>query len=461
MENQKKGAVRFHDLGLSKPLLSALDKLNFVTPTPIQAQAIPLAVAGRDVIGIAQTGTGKTLSFFLPMLHRIADRKSQGLIIAPTRELAHQVKAEIDKVGSRLGYKTSLIIGGASMHRQKQDLKRKPNVIVATPGRLIDHIDQGTIRLHQVAVLVLDEADRMLDMGFAPQINRILESVPDDRQTMLFSATMPDGVSRIAQKYMRSPERVEVATPGTSAKNVEQIMLFVEKQKKYEVLKSLLNEFKTGPVIVFCRTKHKTKSLARALKTDGYKTEELHSNRSLRQRQAALASFKNGKSRVMIATDVAARGIDVKGIELVVNHDLPDTKEDYVHRIGRTGRAGRSGIAISFANPDQARDVKDIEKVIGQSIAVQSIPGTLSLEAIEKLQQAAASRSAGGRGRNRGGRGGNSRGRSGGGRRSFGGRSSGGRSGGQRSSGGNRRSGGGNRPNRSGGNRNQQRNSKK
>ena len=345
--------MRFDDLGLSRDLVKILTRLGFKTPTPIQEQAIPLALKGEDVIGIAQTGTGKTLAFFLPMLQKLDEKKGTGLIVVPTRELAHQVKDEIDRVGGHLGFKTVLLIGGANMERQIRTLKRGPHVIVATPGRLIDHLERRTARLDKVRVLVLDEADRMLDMGFAPQINRILKTVPTDRQTMLFSATMPPEIARMAKGYMRNPSRVEIARAGTSAENIEQGVYYVETSNKFRLLQDLLEEYKHKPVLVFVRTKHGTRKMARVLNKEGYRAEELHSNRTLNQRRGALENFKKGRSKIMVATDVASRGIDVKEIALVVNYDIPDKNEDYVHRIGRTGRAGHSGRAVSFVALDR------------------------------------------------------------------------------------------------------------
>ncbi len=360
----------FGGLGLAPKLLETLEKNKFTEPTPIQAQAIPVAVQGQDVMGIAQTGTGKTLAFGLPMIQRLAVTKGRGLVILPTRELALQVDEIFQKIGRHLNLRTAVLIGGASMFHQKKDLARKPHIIVATPGRLIDHLDQRTVNLSDVRVLVLDEADRMLDMGFEPQIQRILKTVPKDRQTMLFSATMPDEIVDIAKTYMKSPTRVEIARAGTSAETVEQEIIFVERNDKLRLLEKILKEYSRGPILVFSRTKHGASKVCRALKGMGVSAAEIHSDRTLGQRRKALDGFKSGEYRVLVATDIAARGIDVKGIELVVNYDLPDQAEDYVHRIGRTGRAGTKGKAISFASPDQKYDVKSIEHLIRKSIPV-------------------------------------------------------------------------------------------
>jgi len=366
----------FDGLGIAPTLFEILTKHGYTVPTPIQHQSIPVAIAGNDVIGIAQTGTGKTLAFGIPMIQRLAQFKGRGLVILPTRELALQVDENLKKLGAGIGMKTAVLIGGASMHLQKKALQTKPHVIVATPGRLIDHLEQKTIRLDDVKILVLDEADRMLDMGFAPQIARILTTVPKERQTMLFSATMPLEIIRIANTAMRTPVRVEVAPQGTLAERVEQELIFIAKHDKERMLEHLLKEVQ-GTVLVFSRTKHGAKKISRAVQVMGYTVDELHSNRSLAQRKAALEGFKTGKYRVLVATDIAARGIDVKGIALVVNYDLPDNPDDYVHRIGRTGRAGMAGKAVSFATPDQRGDVKGIERVIRGIIPLKPVPKVL------------------------------------------------------------------------------------
>ena len=365
----------FYGLGIAPKLLEALDKGNFTVPTPIQQQAIPVALQGQDVVGIAQTGTGKTLAFGIPMIQRISALKGRGLIILPTRELALQVDETLQKVGKSIGLRTAVLIGGASMYHQNKSLAQKPHVIVATPGRLIDHLDRRSVDLSSVKVLVLDEADRMLDMGFEPQIRRILQTVPKDRQTMLFSATMPHEIIGMANSYMKSPTRVEIATAGTAAERVTQEVYFVSRDEKPRLLEKLLGEWK-GTVLVFSRTKHGATKICRSVRAMGHNAAEIHSDRSLAQRRRALDGFKSGEFRVLVATDIAARGIDVKGIELVINYDLPDAADDYVHRIGRTGRAGAAGHAISFAGFDQKMDVKQIERLIRSQIPV-SVPKDL------------------------------------------------------------------------------------
>jgi len=363
----------FSGLGIAPRLLETLTRVGYHKPTPIQHQAIPPAIEGKDLIGIAQTGTGKTLAFGIPTLQRLAVVKGQALIVLPTRELALQVEEALQKIGQGSGLRTAVLIGGASMGNQVQSLRRKPHILVVTPGRLIDHLEQKYLTLDQVRILILDEADRMLDMGFAPQINRILVNVPKDRQTMLFSATMPDAISRIASKHMKIPLRIEIARAGTVADRVEQEVYFIGKEAKTRLLAVLLDAGR-GSTLVFTRTKHGAKKLVRQLITRGYSAAEIHSNRTLAQRRAALDGFKSGRYRVLVATDIAARGIDVQGIELVVNYDLPDNPDDYVHRIGRTGRAGLAGKAVSFATFDQRADVKTIERVIRAVLPVAPLP---------------------------------------------------------------------------------------
>ncbi|MBU4314819.1 DEAD/DEAH box helicase [Patescibacteria group bacterium] len=371
MKDNKIKQPTFHGLGIDPSILRHLTDLKYTIPTPIQQKAIPSGVEGEDIIGIAQTGTGKTLAFAIPVMQQISIKKGRGLVLLPTRELALQVEETFAKLGGKFGLRTVVLIGGASMHMQRQRIKNRPHVIVATPGRLIDHLEQKTISLNDVKILVLDEADRMLDMGFEPQIKKILATVPSDRQTMLFSATMPEKISQLAKNYMKQPLRVEVAPSGTAAEQIEQEVFFVRKDDKLKLLQQILTEYK-GTVLLFSRTKYGAKKINIALKRMGHHSAEIHSDRSLSQRREALDGFKNGKYRILIATDIAARGIDVVGIELVINYDLPDQAEDYVHRIGRTGRAGTKGKAIAFAMPEQKRDVKLIESLIRVRLPVRS-----------------------------------------------------------------------------------------
>ena len=399
----------FDNLGIAPKLLDILKRNDFVTPTPIQEQSIPAALSGSDLMGIAQTGTGKTLAFGLPMIQRLAQDagKGLGLVVLPTRELALQVNETLKKIGTPIGLKTAILIGGEPMGRQLTALKRGPHIVIATPGRLIDHMDHKNVDLTKTSVLVLDEADRMLDMGFAPQINKILASVPKSRQTLLFSATMPDAIVKIANSYMNTPLRIEVAPAGSAVKSVTQEIYFLDRSEKLALLKQILVQYQ-GSVLVFTRTKHGAKKVARDIRAMKVTSTEIHSNRSLNQRLDALKGFKLGTYRVLVATDIAARGIDVAGIQLVVNYDLPDHAEDYVHRIGRTGRASMTGHAISFATHDQRRDVKTIERVISKALPVAVLP---KLEKIASVTPPRPPLERGGRdgGRSGGGRDGGSR----------------------------------------------------
>lgn len=374
---QKQITPGFYGLGIAPALLESIKRLRFDTPTPIQRQAIPVAIEGKDVIGIAQTGTGKTLAFGIPIIQRLAQVKGQGLVVLPTRELALQVDEVLRRVGKDAGLRTAVLIGGASLLPQRQALLRKPHIVVATPGRLLDHMQQKNIRLDTMYIAVLDEADRMLDMGFLPQIQRILDALPKARQTMLFSATMPPGIMNIAVKHMKLPVRVEMAPSGTIVERVTQELFIVRKEFKFGLLKKVLETHK-GPSLIFTRTKHGAKQVMRLIRAAGIDVAEIHSNRSLGQRREALEGFKSGKYRVLIATDIVSRGIDVIGIELVVNYDLPSSPDDYVHRIGRTARAGRGGHAITFAMPEQHREVRAIERFIRKNLPVSATPGVLA-----------------------------------------------------------------------------------
>ncbi len=358
---------QFSDLGISDSILKILIKLNLDIPTPIQQKTIPIAMSGQDLIGVAQTGTGKTFAYGIPMLQRLGQNKGQGLVIAPTRELAQQVAESLKKLGQTLGLRTAVLIGGEALDRQLFALRRNPHIIVATPGRLIDHLKRRTLKLDRINTLVLDEADMMLDMGFAPQIHEILKQVPPERQTLLFSATMPAAIVKIAANYMKLPISIEVAPPGTTATQVDQEIFIIKGEERFEHLQKILFQYK-GSVLVFVRTKHGVKALTIKLKSAGQIATEIHSNLSLSRRRAALNDFKTKKIRILVATDVAARGLDVSGIELVVNYNLPDNSEDYVHRIGRTGRAGQVGKAITFATADEQKEIREIEKLINKNI---------------------------------------------------------------------------------------------
>jgi len=357
----------FKELGVSASILNVLNSIKIDIPTPIQIKSIPAAITGQDLIGVAQTGTGKTLAFGIPMIERLAITKGRGLVLLPTRELALQVDENLRQLGGRLGLRTAALIGGQAIGGQLQNLRKNPHIFIATPGRLIDHLKRGSVKLDRVKVLVLDEADMMFDMGFAPQIEEIMKRIPKDRQTMLFSATMPAPILRLAAAHMNLPIHIEVAPSGTTVEGVDQEMYVMKKEEKYSRLIKILEEH-SGSVLVFTRTKHGAKHLTHNLKQSGLKAAEIHSNLSFNQRKESMAGFKSKKYRILIATDIAARGIDVSGIELVVNYDLPDNSEDYVHRIGRTARAGRAGKAISFAIPSQWKDIKSIERLINKKL---------------------------------------------------------------------------------------------
>jgi len=340
----------FYGLGIAPGILQILDKLNFTVPTPIQHKAIPIAIKGKDLIGIAQTGTGKTLAFGIPVVQQLAQSHDMSLIVVPTRELAVQVNETIAKLAPAFKIKTAVLIGGQPIKSQLFKLRKKPRIIIATPGRLLDHMERKTVHLDKSRINVLDEADRMLDMGFMPQIRKIV---------------------KIATSYMKMPVRTEIAPPGTAADLVSQEVFVVKAENKFRMLSNLLKDY-TGSVLMFTRTKRAASNLTRKLKNSNHPAAEIHSDRSMGQRKDALEGFKSGKYRILVATDIASRGIDVTGIELVINYDLPDDPENYVHRIGRTGRAGVKGHSITFATPDQKSDIKSIENLIKAAIPVSS-----------------------------------------------------------------------------------------
>ncbi len=366
--------LSFYGLGIAPGILEILKKIRFSIPTPIQFQSIPIAIQGKDVVGIAQTGTGKTLAFGIPMIQRLANAKgAMGLILLPTRELALQTDAELRKIGNSLGLRTAILIGGVPIGPQIAAIRKNPHIIMATPGRLIDHLQQRTVNLKNVNILIIDEADRMLDMGFLPQINEVLKSVPKERQTMLFSATISPEVMAIASKNMKFPIRVEIAPTGTTVDSVSQDIFIVAKEEKLRLLEKVLNQY-SGSTLIFTRTKYGAHKVARAINQMGYAATETHSNCTFAQRKIALEGFKSGKYRVLVATDIMARGIDVIGIELVINYDLPMQAEDYVHRIGRTARAGLAGRAISFVTPIEQGKIRAIEWLIRKKLNVSVLP---------------------------------------------------------------------------------------
>lgn len=372
MTNNLNLGGNFYNLGVSPKMLDRLAVLKFTTPTPIQAKSLPLTTEGKDIVGIAQTGTGKTLAFGIPLIQRLATGPGRALVVLPTRELAIQVQDDLKSLVGIYNLRTALLIGGESMGRQIYELRNGAKIIIATPGRLINHQENGSIRLDDIKILVLDEADMMFDMGFEPQVRKILKTLPPVKQTMLFSATMPQSIVSIIAKYMTMPVRIEVAPAGTPAENVEQEIIVLKNEDKREQLEKILNDY-SGSVLIFARTKYGVKKLCQQIKALGHKAAEIHSNRSLLQRRESLAGFKAGRFRILVATDIAARGLDVKGIELVLNYDLPENMDDYVHRIGRTGRAGQSGRAISFVSTTQIKSIAAIEKMTKKNITLTKL----------------------------------------------------------------------------------------
>lgn len=373
MTQTKNVGLSFDTLGINPRLLEVLHQLQFNTPTPIQHQCIPAALEGKDIVGIAQTGTGKTLAFGVPMIQMLSQNNGQGLILLPTRELALQVNEVLQSIGEKFGLRTVVLIGGASSHQQIQAIRRNPHILVSTPGRLIDHLRQKNLFLDKVKMIVMDEADRMFDMGFAPQVKQVLSFAPKERQTLMFSATMPKAIADIAARFMKTPWRIEIAPAGTTASQVEQEIFIVSKESRIQLLEKLLTD-NDGTVLIFSRTKRGASKISNLVRNMGHTSAEIHSNRSLPQRQAALAGFKSGKFRVLVATDIAARGIDVDNIALVINFDLPNTPDDYVHRIGRTGRAGSTGKAVSFAGSEERSSIRQIERLIKKTIPVKILP---------------------------------------------------------------------------------------
>ena len=366
----------FNDFGLVEPILRALAEEKYVTPTPIQAQTIPLAMQARDVIGIAQTGTGKTAAFALPILNHLHTKRLRPekkacrvLVLSPTRELSGQISDSFRAYGRHIRpLAIALAIGGVPINKQIRSLAHGVEVLVATPGRLLDLVNQRALRLDQVEVLVLDEADRMLDMGFIHDIKRIVAMLRKERQTLFFSATMPQEITKLADAMLRDPARVAVTPQASTVDRVEQRVILTDKSAKPNLLVEVLKTETTDRVLVFTRTKHGADKVVRALQKSGFGAEAIHGNKSQNQRERVLADFRVGKLRILIATDIAARGIDVDGVSHVVNYDLPNIPESYVHRIGRTARAGADGIAISFCDHEEAPFLRDIERMIRMSI---------------------------------------------------------------------------------------------
>ncbi|MFE4713880.1 MULTISPECIES: DEAD/DEAH box helicase [Paenibacillus] len=382
----------FAEFGLEPKVLQAITELGFEEATPIQAQSIPLALTGSDLIGQAQTGTGKTAAFGIPLISKInrEDEKILALVMTPTRELAIQVAEEIGKLTRFKGLRSLAIYGGQDIGRQIRGLKKKPQIIIGTPGRLLDHINRKTIRLDDVQTVVLDEADEMLDMGFMEDIQSILKLVPEERQTMLFSATMPPNIQRLAQQFLKNPQHVSVIPKQISAPLIDQAYIEVPERQKFEALSRLIDMESPDLAIVFGRTKRRVDELAEALQKRGYSADGLHGDLSQNQRDAVMRKFRDGSIDVLVATDVAARGLDVSGVTHVINFDLPQDPESYVHRIGRTGRAGKEGTAWSFVTPREMDHLHLIERVTRHRITRKPLP-TMA-EAIEGKQRITAER---------------------------------------------------------------------
>jgi ATP-dependent RNA helicase DeaD len=381
--------ITFRELGLSSELMKAISKMGFEEATPIQAATIPLSLQNRDVIGQAQTGTGKTAAFGIPLVEKIDMHHDavQAIVVAPTRELAIQVSEELYKIGSIKRVRVLPIYGGQDIERQIRALKKHPHIIVGTPGRIIDHIQRKTLRLQYVHTVVLDEADEMLNMGFVEDIEAILGHVPSERQTLLFSATMPEPIRRIAERFMQNPELVRVKAKEMTVPNIEQYYIEIQEKKKFDTLTRLLDIQSPELAIVFGRTKRRVDELAEALNLRGYAAEGIHGDLSQAKRLSVLRKFKEGSIDILVATDVAARGLDISGVTHVYNFDIPQDPESYVHRIGRTGRAGKTGMAITFVTPREIGQLHHIERTTKRKMERMK-PPTLD-EALEGQQRAA------------------------------------------------------------------------
>ncbi|MFO7974275.1 MAG: DEAD/DEAH box helicase [Candidatus Hydrogenedentota bacterium] len=363
--------MNFQELNIDPRCLRILKAQHITEPTPVQAQAIPIAIKGRDLVGIAQTGTGKTLAFALPALARLANGKTSGtsmLVLTPTRELAQQVHAVLEPLARSMGMRTACIFGGVGFDAQTKALRNGCPIIVATPGRLLDHIGRRNARFENLSVLVVDEADRMLDMGFLPDIKRILAVLPKKRQTLMFSATFPKSIEHLAAEMLHEPARIQVAASATPADAVRQGIYTVEHGRKFGLLSKILNQPEVESALVFLRTKHRTDRTARALQKAGFKVKAIHGGRSQSQRDRAIEGFRKGRFQILVATDVAARGLDVEGISHVVNFDIPKNSDDYIHRIGRTARANASGDAITFVCPNEFMALNEIETALGKNL---------------------------------------------------------------------------------------------
>ncbi len=372
--------MTFADLGLSDELLKAVTEAGYDTPTPIQAQAIPPVLMMKDIIGIAQTGTGKTASFVLPMIDILAHGRARALmprslILEPTRELAAQVAENFEKYGKYHKLSMALLIGGVQMGDQIKALEKGVDVLIATPGRLMDLFERGKILLNGCSMLVIDEADRMLDMGFIPDIEHICTKLPAQRQTLLFSATMPPVIKKLADRFLSNPKSIEVARPATASTNIAQHLVKVDSRKKREALRALLDDQKVQSAVIFCNRKTTVRELNKSLQSHGYKSGEIHGDIDQSSRLAELERFRDGTVNILVASDVAARGLDIKGVSHVFNFDAPWHPDDYVHRIGRTGRAGAKGVAYTFVTNEDAEAIDNIQKLIGTKIDYAPLPG--------------------------------------------------------------------------------------
>lgn len=365
--------MKFKELNLIPPILNAVNKVGYLSPTEIQSQAIPFILKGHDVIGCAQTGTGKTASFAIPILqllqeNTVTHRGIRSLILTPTRELAIQIDENFEMYGKFLKLRHLAIFGGVPQQKQATAIKKGVEVLIATPGRLLDFISQGVLNLNQIEILVLDEADRMLDMGFVNDVKKILKKVPSKRQTLFFSATMPPDIRKFAHSILINPKEINVTPVSSTAQTVDQSVFFVEKNEKLTLLIELLKDHSHQRTLIFTRTKYGADKLMKKVVKTGIKAAAIHGNKSQNARQAALEAFKSNRINVLIATDIAARGIDINELPLVINYELPDVPETYVHRIGRTGRAGANGIAYSFCATDERKNLKNIQKLIGEKM---------------------------------------------------------------------------------------------
>lgn len=399
---KKSNMSNFQSLNLIQPILHALEKKGYTIPTPIQAQAIPHLLEGKDLLGIAQTGTGKTAAFALPILNNLAknrrevkSKKMRVLILTPTRELASQIADNINTYGKGLGLKHTVIFGGVGENPQITAMQKGMDIVVATPGRLLDLTNQGFVNYDELEVFVLDEADRMLDMGFINDIKNIIRRLPKERQTLFFSATMPLSITSLANSILKDPVRIEVTPQSTTVEKIEQKVLFVEKNNKNLLLKSILENEEAKAVLVFCRMKHGANKVEDFLNSEGIKAEAIHGNKSQSARERALQNFRDGKIRVLVATDIAARGIDIPGVTHVINYDLPQEPESYVHRIGRTARAGREGIAIAFCDPMERILLKAVEKAIKRPIPVDNSHAYFGVEGVSVHRKISSGRTSG------------------------------------------------------------------